>query len=124
MRVEIKTGFDAIGTRPECFWGVLVIMGVFDDFGIPMVCVSGNDGVHGVKSEHYSGAAQDFRARDPGGSWEVDDDQGVLIETAVRERWGQHKDYEFYYESDLFDESGKQTRWKHFHFEYQRKRRD
>lgn len=122
MRIEIKRGFNALGdTNPSCFWGILVIMGVFDDWGYPMIGTSGNDGkAHGAKSLHYQGLAVDFRCQDPAGEWSIDDDTAGDMVAAVLDRWNS-KDYEFIYEPDKFV-AGKQTRWAHFHFEHQRKR--
>ncbi len=122
MRVELKSTFDAIGTRPECFWGILVLMGVLDEMGFPMVTVSGNDGRHGYKSQHYAGFGFDIRARDPGGNWEISDPEGKQIVDHFNDRCGHNPDHELMYEPDEFDASGNQTKWKHLHFEYQRKR--
>ena len=99
--MNIKPGVKLRGIRVEIAMAVLSAMDAYAQFGKEVTVTSVNDGVHGVGSLHFQGAAVDLRTR------HLTEDE---IETVVTEmRNGLGKEFDVVLESD------------HIHCEFQPK---
>lgn len=59
--VSMKEGTSIVGVAPELSFGLVIIAGVYQARGIPLVVTACTDGKHGNNSLHYIGAAIDLR---------------------------------------------------------------
>lgn len=61
--ISLKTGVKMERLQPQIILGLLVASFVYKEFGYDTVITSLSDGIHGLSSLHYSGAAVDLRTR-------------------------------------------------------------
>lgn len=59
--IDLKASVDLSGVRPELLVGIMVVAGVFQDFGVPLTITAVRNGQHMEGSLHYKGLAVDIR---------------------------------------------------------------
>ena len=93
-----------------------------DQQGHACVVTAGKDGRHKRASKHYDNQALDFRtwhlSGQPNPCLKEEDCSPTCkaIKEGIKMRLG--KDYDVLFETDKFDENGKQIRWQHIHAEH------
>lgn len=60
--LEFKAGVSIKRLVPQMLLALRVMEDLFNQYGLPTVITSGNDGQHMDGSKHYEGAALDFRS--------------------------------------------------------------
>jgi len=64
MDIQIKSGVNITGMRPELVLGAMIAYSVLDNLGYFLTITSALEGKHSRTSLHYSGNAFDIRSRD------------------------------------------------------------
>ena len=96
--MKLKAGVSLKGVSWRLFQASIIVEYIFENFGVPCIITSGNDGKHSAKSLHYSGLALDFRTH-----YEELDGRELELRDTVAAALG--KDYDVVLESvGLMDE--------------------
>lgn len=85
--MELKSGVRLSMLSPQMVLAFMVIESVCDEFRIPFVITSCNDGKHSQQSKHYAGMAGDVRTKFP----EIDGRE-MSFRDEVKRRLGQDFD--------------------------------
>jgi hypothetical protein len=102
MTIRLKEGVAVQGLRTEMLLGLMIALGVYQEYGYDLVVTSLLDGKHSRTSLHYSGCGADLRTR------HMQEAHKQLIADEINDRCG--TDYDVVLESD------------HIHMEFQPKR--
>lgn len=96
-----------------------------DQHGHACIVTAGKDGRHQRSSKHYDNQALDFRtwhlSGQPNPCLKEEDCSPICkaILEGIKMRLG--KDFDVLFETDKFDETGRQVRWQHIHAEFDKK---